>query len=559
MSDQQPINYVDYNFDNLVSQLQNNLAATSAWKDVYKSATGQMLIELFAAVGSLVLYYIERRATESYISLAKNYSSVVNLARLLNYNPIRNTSSVGTLRFYLEEVNTKKVYIPQYTISTLSDIQFLVSSDGVIMPGQLYVDVPSIQGKLINVSYTSSGGTTQEYNIVDTQVENSNLNVVINDVVWTKVTSFINSIATSMHYVLRPELDGTITIVFGNGVFGKCPSTGDSVDISYIKSDGLSGNVYDTAVINTLSSTIYDEDGVATNVSVTNTTTFLGGDDAEDIEDVRNNAPNVFSTGDRLVTKSDFMAVIGSYPSVGDVNVWGEAEEANPNYNNFNQVKICAILQNWVLPDESFQSTLSEYLYNKSLMTVRYSYVDSVVLEVIPSLTIVANSGVSLSYLQAQIDTTLASQFVLGSTTNLGTSVYFGDIVALIEGIAGVKRSYVVLKVRKELTSAYDSTYSWSQLMDTVPLLIGGVELYIDDTKIATDNGSGGWTASSSAYTISGLIDYNTGLVGANISPSPITGETVYCRYQQNNSGDILVGLNQICRYIKTEYISIGY
>ena len=88
------LDYVNYDFDDLVVQLINRLSQGDAWKDTYRSATGEMLIELLAYVGNLVLYYIERRAEESYIATAKNRSSVVNLVKLLNYNPKRKVSSI---------------------------------------------------------------------------------------------------------------------------------------------------------------------------------------------------------------------------------------------------------------------------------------------------------------------------------------------------------------------------------------------------------------------------------------------------------------------------------
>lgn len=556
----QPLNYVDYDFDNLLSQLQQRLSLQSAWKDMYRSSTGSMLMELFAAVGTEILYYVERRAEESYISTAQNYSSLVNLARLLNYIPNRNVSSTGTLRFSLSSPATSMVFVPKYTRCTTAEaVSFLVESDGVIMPGQSYVDVSGIQGTRQIISQTSTGSTSQEYNINDTQVENSNIIVTVDSVVWTAVTSFINSINTSTHYVVRPELDGTVTIIFGNNVFGQSPALSSVIDITYIRSDGLDGNVYSTGLITTLVSTIYDEFGVAQSVDVTNTTNFLGGDDAETTEDIRNDAPQVFATGDRAVTKSDFIAILNDYPGVADSNAWGENEEANPDYDMFNQVKLVVILQEWALPDQAFKDTLSEFLYTKSLMTVRYTYIEPTILEVIPTLSIKVIQGNQLSYVQSLVEDAIDGLFVLGSTTKLGISKRIGDVYEAIEAVSGVSYSHILLKIRKELLEAYDSTYDYSETMDALPLLAGGVELYIDDTVIAIDDGAGGWTDLGSTYMVTGLVNYTTGYVGANISPAPGALTTIYARYQQNQDGDIVVEKEQICKYIESDYTSIGY
>src|SRR5574343_637824 len=104
------IQYVSYTFDEIREELQNSLAQQDTWKDgAYRSSTGSMLIDLFSAVGTKVLYYIERRAEESYIGTAKNRSSLINLVRLLNYIPRRAVSALGTLRFSISPASSNLI------------------------------------------------------------------------------------------------------------------------------------------------------------------------------------------------------------------------------------------------------------------------------------------------------------------------------------------------------------------------------------------------------------------------------------------------------------------
>jgi hypothetical protein len=561
------ISFVDYDYDNLVSELQQLLAAQDAWKDMYKSSTGQMLLELFAAVGNLVLYYIERRAEEGYIATAQNYSSIVNLARLLNYIPSRNVSSTGTLTFTLDTAHTSLVLIPKWTSVSSSSYSFVTTSDAVILVGSTTIDVTGIQGVLTTVSYISNGSTSQEYNIDSTQVEDTNVYVYVDNVLWTQVSSFISSTNISTEYVLRPELDGTITIVFGNGVFGQSPSLGSSVVVKYVKSDGTSSNVYSTGLITTINSTIYDSTGATVNdINVTNSTTFLGGDDAETSEEIRANAPSVFATGDRAVTKSDFEALIHAYSGVGDCIVYGENDLTPPNYAMYNQVRITVILDDWILPSTTFENNLSTYLYEKSLITVRYSYVDPTIIYVVPCLTIKLVSSASITLVQNLVETAIQNQFVLGTTTTLGQSVYLSDIISVIEDISGVNHCHATLKLQQDLDQGYSSLYTYAATTNLLSVLTETIELWIDDTKIAIDDGAGNWTDLSSTYTITGGANYTTGLVGANISPAPVAGSSIYIRYQQDNSGestdsagDLLLSQSQICRLEETVYDYIGY
>jgi hypothetical protein len=569
-----PLNYTDYDYTTLVAALVNQLSAKSSWKDLYASATGSMLIELFAAVGTEVLYYIERRAQESYIGTAQNLSSVINLVRLLNYTPVRNVSAIGNLDFIPSTLPvTSIITIPKYTnCKTASGTNYLTMIEGSIIPGQTSVTIPGIQGLIVSKNFTSTGAASQEYNIEDTQIENNNIPTTINGIpdwsslivtitsgglptVWTNVASFLDSITTSTHYVVRPELDGTLTIIFGNGKFGKAPLLGDGINVKFIHSEGLNGNVYNTGLITELS------DSITPSVTVSNSTTFLGGDDAENIEEIRVNGPNVFATGDRLVTKADFNSVILAYPSVGDVNVWGENEETNPDYNMFNQVKIALILQNWILPNGTFKSNLSDFLYEKSLMTVRYSYIIPDILEVIPTLTVKLISGTSTSYVRSLIDLAFSSMFELGSTTKLGVSKYHSDIIGELEDVEGVDRVYLTLKVEKELSAEYNSLYDFAETMDVLPVTPGMVEIYIDDTRVAVDDGAGSWVSDGSSPTITGNVDYTvTGAVEVNISPAPAITEKVYVRYVTDQNGDIEVGKNQILKYSSNnvDYVSIS-
>ena len=602
----QPLNYVNYDFNDLVTSLQNNLQANqSAWKDLYRSGTGQMLIELFAAVGSLVLYYIERRAEETYLPTAQNYSSVVNLVRLLNYIPSRNISASSVtsgFQFVLSTPTTNYVNVPAFTALTVSGISYVTSQFASIAPGQTIANVPGIQGTVINIANVSNGSANQVYNITDTTIENSvtmdliatttvlttaqtlqnlfqgaytlnnadgsysvwapdnptrpqTLFVYVNGVLWTQVSSFINAVSTSTYYTIRPELNGTISILFGDGVFGAIPPLGQTVLFTYLSSSGLAGIVSSTGNTATLAGSLYDTAGNIQTVTVTNTVPFLGGENAETVAQIKQNAPAVFSTGNRAVTAADFIALIDNFPGVAAVNVFGENENNPPNYQMFNQVQFCVILQNWGTPSVNFESALSAYLYSRSLTTVRYSYVAPVILQVVPTLNVKLTQGTIISQAQSLIETAVQSLFVLGGTVTLQSPVYQSAVISAVEDIAGVINCHVTLKIQKNLTSGG----TWTTTMDALPALAGAVELWVGGTQAGVDNGSGGWT-NMNGYTLTGSVNYSTtGAVSVTISPAPGVGITPFIRYQQNNLGDIAPTQNQICQWNSDVYTYIGY
>jgi hypothetical protein len=619
---QQPLGYTNYDFNALTTSLEQRLAAApnSAWKDMYESGTGQMLIELFAAIGTLVLYYIERRAEESYIQTAQNISSVINLVRLIGYTPRRAVSSTGSLTFTIAAPHVNDITIPKYTsLSSTNGYNFLTANEVTFHYPSVTATIGGIQGILKTVSYTSAGGVNQTYNINDTAIENSNVSVLIaanlsladatnmvnyfnlnelnaymlaispttynvynyptkhpvtlvvkvNGIEWIQVNSFANSVNTSTHYILRTELNQSVTIVFGDGSFGKQPNTGDIITVTYIESAGIAGNVYSTGLITTINDTIKDTpDQNIVAVTVTNDTTFLGGDDAEGINDIKSHAPDVFATGQRAVTRNDFKAILKNYPGVADAIVFGENEYPNPDWTMMNQVNICAILQDWIAPDANFQTILTNYLYSQALITVRYSYLAPTIIDVVPTLKVKLVPGASETYVKSLIKTAMDTQFILGSTTLLGQAKYESDIVRVIEETIGVDHCHVILKVKKALALNYHSSYTYATAMELLPVKTGTVELWMIDgitgdlIQLGVDNGAGGWTALD-AYSLTGLVSYlstdpTPGLVGVNVSPALSVGSSVYIYYQQDQDGDLILSNQQICKNLPIVYTSIS-
>jgi len=564
------LDYTNYDFDDIVLQLQNRLKATDAWNDIYRSSTGSMLIEFLAYVLNLTNFYTERRTEESFLNTAQNITSVRNIVSLLNYVPKRKTSAVGNLKFTIPVALSKIVFIPKYVeCQSVDGLKYVTNESAAIQKGQTTVTVTGIQGELIQKEITSDGVVSQEYLVDDDSVENSasttnpTFRVVVDGTEWTLVSSFLNSVNTSQHYRIINEKEGTVSVLFGDNINGIAPTSGSTILINYIKSDGASGNVTFNDKITTINDTIYDEDTtVISNITVTNTSAFLGGDAEEDIEEIRYEAPRVFKTGDRAVNSADFVAILENFPGVANVNVWGENEEAlaagvGAVQSMLNKVKMAIVLQEWELPDATFQSVLSAYIYELSMLTVKYEFVEPVILYVIPKMIVKVASGESLSQAQANIEEVLANQFLLGSTTKLGTIMKYSSILSAVHALTDVAYANMVLEIKKVLTTTYNSNFDWGELLEAIPVQPETVRLYIDDVYVATDvdGGAGvGTFTDAGGYTISGTVNYSTGIMNVDISGSPAS---VYVRYQQAQEGNIVPTFRQICKLQEIDITSI--
>ncbi len=564
------LNYTAYDFDLLVVQLQDRLKKSDAWKDIYRSGAGETFIEILAYVLNLCMYYAERRAEESYLPTAQNRSSVVNLVSLLNYHPKRKTSATGELQFSISAPLSTIVYVPKYTECQTSDgVKYLTNEGGAIQKGQTTVTLKGIQGELVQTEITSDGTSSQEYLISDTAVENSGdttnptLRVVVDGVEWSLVTSFLDSDSTSQHYRVIDEMDGTVSVLFGDGINGKSPEAGQVIVIQYVKSAGLSGNVTFMARITTVNSTIYDENSTPITVSVTNVSSFLGGDDEEDIEEIRYEAPQVFKTGDRGVTRNDLIAILKNYSGVADANAWGEKEEAealgvSSLLSMRGIARLSVILQGWALPDSTFKATIADSIYSKSMLTVKYEWIDPVILYIVPTLVVKVARGESLSQTQADIESALASEFALGDTTKIGTLVKYSHILAAVDNLASVAYATMKLEVKKDLSSSYNSSWDWGAALEATPIVPGTVRLFIGENYQLTDvdngDGTGTFSGTPFAYTITGTVNYSTGVLLVNVSPA---AASVHVRYQQNQNGNIVPTLRQICKLDSVDITSI--
>jgi len=554
------LNFVNFDFDDLVAQLSDRVKLRDAWKDTYRSSTGQMLIELHAYVANLILYYIERRAEESYLGTAKNRSSILNLVRLINFKPKRKTSAKGKLEFSVATPAPKKIFVPKYTeCRSVDGFKYLTNEEVVLNVGQIEVEADSIQGELIETEVSSIGGIAQEYKVEDSSVENENVFVYVNDVAWTKVDAFLTSTNLDEHYQIRHEIDDKITIIFGDNVFGRAPSVGDTIKIRYVKSDGLQGNVFELDRVTTLSDSLFDEDGDPVSVSVTNSDFFLGGDDSESNEEIRNEAPRVFATGDRAVTRSDFIALIENFAGVANANVWGENEESPPNFSMFNRIKLVVLLQNFAFPSATFETELTDFLFTKSMITVRYSFVNAVILEVIPTMDVKVLAGKSLSQVQSDIEDAVGLQFVLGETTRIGQHKRHSDIIDIVEEVPGVSYSHIVLEIRKNMGPVFEG-FEWGGTLDALQVKKNSVRVYVDGVAIAKDDGSGFWLPIGvPAITTTGDINYVNGKVHLNFAPDVLVTSIVTVRYQQDENGDIVLLKEQICRLDSVEVTDIAY
>ena len=139
----------------------------------------------------------------------------------------------------------------------------------------------------------------------------STLELRVNDILWSEVPSLYPARESDRVYTTRIDDDGNITVSFGDGKKGRRPQSGtENITARYRKGAGLQGHLKKDK----LSLLMAPPPGLK---SVINPLPSSGGDDPEERDDARRNAPFTVLTMDRIVSVQDFEDFARAYPGIG--------------------------------------------------------------------------------------------------------------------------------------------------------------------------------------------------------------------------------------------------
>lgn len=119
---------------------------------------------------------------------------------------------------------------------------------------------------------------------------------------WKAFNDLLNSKVDDPHFVVEVEYDGTASLRFGDGQFGRRPAAGSTFTAHYRVGNGRIGNVG----AETIKHIVTASGGLS---GVRNPLPASGGLDPETAAEVRRRAPQAFRTQERAVTPADYAAV----------------------------------------------------------------------------------------------------------------------------------------------------------------------------------------------------------------------------------------------------------
>jgi hypothetical protein len=306
------------------------------WTDRSPADLGMLLVDLFAYMGDVILYYQDRLASEAFLETAVERRSVVQLLRLVGYelkSPVASTATL-TLVFNPPAPNTPTtVTVPHGAQFATKDhvpqtFEYLGTDQTIDLAGSrvsaradgklLYAGLPVRHSRSVATAPigVGTGEPGQSFSLAQSPVVLDTITVTVDEgagaVTWNRrenLLYYIGDDATvtlagpdSTDYMVQVDDQEVAWIVFGDGIYGKRPASGASIQATYAVGGGVVGNVP--------ANTIVDKQTAIPQLdSVTNPAPAVGGADAETTDHAVKFGPLAFRSGERAVTLSDFVAL----------------------------------------------------------------------------------------------------------------------------------------------------------------------------------------------------------------------------------------------------------
>jgi Baseplate J-like protein len=317
------VDYTTRDYSAILSDMTNLIPIFSPqWTNRDPADFGMTLLELFAYMGDILHYYIDKSANEALITSATQRQTVLQIASLIGYKPTNSTASTVTLTF--QNSTSSPIPLPALTqvatslVSNKTTTQVVFETkSSVVVPAKSgatngSVTVQATQGQTVTdeIIGVSDGTPNQTYPLSKTSVINNTVNVTINGVSYQSVQYLIDSNNYDPVFTTTTDSDNITYVTFGDSISGRIPPNGAQIYATYRVGGGTIGNVASNTikyVIKVPGTTIPAGLTVSNqDISVSGDGAASGGADPESTDSIRINAPQSIRAINRAVSLSDY-------------------------------------------------------------------------------------------------------------------------------------------------------------------------------------------------------------------------------------------------------------
>ena len=495
--------YTNRDYDSLVASLLDVATLKlPEWTDQSENDLGRLLVELFAYVGDVITYYLDRIANEAFLATAVERRSVIDLLSLIGYQ--LDTPAPAAVDLALTPKDpTLAVHVEvgaQFTTQAAAGkaaVQFFYLPENgapldvmpVVDPGTGLVEPITVTA--INASPVSSplgqsngfenqGFTLPQSPVIlarDPSVWDGFVVEVQSGAVWEqwqRRTTLLYSLSDDPHYIVRVDENDVAEAIFGDGQYGRIPPLNSPVRASYLVGGGAAGNVA-PATVTVVSS------GVSVQATVTNPVGASGGADRESIDHARLNAPGVYRSQQRAVTADDYERLAEAFPGVARAVAvapgWDHsvpagattADQAGPGLVSWNYVDLIVVATGGLDLNDQLRASLMQYFETRRLVTTVVSIREPVFVSVDLSVEIGVEPTFYAGDVQQRASEALQDLFAIDNA-DFGKPFYLSKVFEAVDGIDGVAYSNVT-------TFSGRRSYPLNEIVDPAAATTGRIAL----------------------------------------------------------------------------------
>ena len=340
--------YVNLDFDQIKTSIKDYLKSNTNFTDYdFEGSNLSVIIDALAYNTYITSYNTNMAANECFLDSSTLRENVVALARNIGYVPRSRRSSRAKISFNISgitETVTATIRAGIICNGAAANTSFIFSiPEDITVPVSngvaIFNNIEIYEGSLITQNFTvNTAQTNQRYILANSSIDTSTIRVKVkpsesstSTVTYKQIDNIVGVTSTSSSYLLQEVEDERYELIFGDNVIAKKLSNDNYITVSYIITDGKTGN---GAAQFSFIGNVVDQDGATIDASnfslVTTEENSRDGDDIESISSIKYYAPRIYSSQYRAVTSSDYESVLGYiYPNVESVTAYG-GEEMNP-------------------------------------------------------------------------------------------------------------------------------------------------------------------------------------------------------------------------------------
>ena len=445
--------FSNLDFDQIKTQIKNYLRANSTFTDFdFEGSNFSVLIDTLAYNTYISSFNANMVVNESFLDSATLRENVVSLARNIGYVPRSRTAATAGITFEVTSATptptmTLKAGLvcvgnyddTSYVFSIPEDITTTTTSSGTGSKatfGTADAPIKIYEGTFLTKRFTYDGSLDFKFILNNPFIDTSTIVVFVGDREYKKVDNILRVDKDSEIFLLQEVQDEKYEILFGDGLIGRKLENDARVTVSYITTNGTSGNgpAFFSFAGNVVNSTEVSITPVNTPNIVTITSASNGGD-IETIDSIKYFAPRLYSSQYRAVTSRDYEAIVPLiYPNTESISVIG-GEDLDPP--QFGTVFISIKPKNGEFISDFDKVQILNNLKNYSLTGINQKIVDLQILYVELDSFVYYNSAqvTNVDDLKTRVTSALSTYSQSREVNKFGGRFKYSKVLNVIDNV----------------------------------------------------------------------------------------------------------------------------